>query len=175
LTDDETGEKASVEFDENPKLEALLELIDLMPEKRKAIVWYDFTLSGKKIVSRIKEEFGFKPIWLWSGTKDSRAEFDRFFNDPNCEVAVINWRLGAMSLDGLQKVANYDLYYESPVGVIDRDQAQKRLDRDGQRFPVFRYDLITKGTVDERILAFHAEGRDLFKALVKDPARALLA
>lgn len=173
IKDDETGERASIEFDENPKMDRLLDKIDELPYERKAIIFYDFTISGRKIVQRLQEELDLDPIWLWSGTKDSRKELGRFAKDPNCIVAVINNRLGSMSLDGLQYVANYDFFFESPVSVIDREQAEKRLHRDGQKRTVFRYDMITRKTVDERILAFHKEGRDLFAELMKNPARAL--
>lgn len=174
LMDDETGEKAEIVFDQNPKLDRLVELIDELPENRKAVVFYDYTLTGRTVAGRLKEELGIKPIWLWSGTKDARKELERFAQDEDCTVAVVNNRLGAMSLDGLQEVANYVFFVESPVGVIDREQAERRLVRDGQKRTVFQYDLIMRKTVDERILFFHQEGRDLFASLMKDPAKALL-
>lgn len=170
--DDETGEKAQVEFGENPKFDRLLELIDEMPPQRKAVVFYEFTYSGRKVVEAIEEQFDFKPIWLWSGTKNTKAEMERFTNDPDCAVAVVNNKLGAYSLDGLQ-VANYTFFYESPVPVIDREQAERRVRRDGQLHRVFQYDILVRGSVDQRILEFHKEGEDLFRVLLKDPARAL--
>lgn len=174
LKDDETGEKAQIEFEQNPKMDRLLELLEAVPDTRKSVIFYDFTISGRNIVKRLQEELGREPIWLWSGTRDSRRELERFSNDPDCTEAVINNRLGSMSLDGLQYVANYDFYYESPVGAIDRAQAEKRIHRDGQKRRVFRYDMVVRRTMDQRILDFHAEGADLFKALIRDPAKALL-
>jgi SNF2 family DNA or RNA helicase len=86
---------------------------------------------------------------------------------------VINNKVGAYSLDGLQEVANYTMFYESPVSPIDREQAERRLRREGQKRRVFQYDLVTRGTVDEKILTFHAEGEELFKALVRNPKSIL--
>lgn len=173
MKDDETGEKAEIVFDQNPKLERLLELVDELPESRKAVVFYAFTLSGRTIVDRLKD-MGLNPIWLWSGTKDSRKELNRFANDPKSTVAVVNNQLAAMSLDGLQHVANYDMFYESPVSSIDREQAERRLVRDGQKRTVFRYDLLVRKTVDEKIRFFHQEGADIFQALMRDPKAFLL-
>lgn len=173
LKDDETGEKAEIVFDENPKLERLLELLEEVPEGRKAVVFYAFTLSGRTIVERLRE-LKRKPIWLWSGTKSSRKELEAFCNDPARDVAVVNNQLAAMSLDGLQRVANYDFFYESPVSIIDREQAERRLVRDGQERPVFRYDLLVRKTVDEKIRAFHKEGGDLMRALMRDPEKLLV-
>lgn len=170
---DDTGEKAEIEFEENPKLDRLIELLEELPEGRKAVVFHDFTFSGRRIVERIKKELKTKPIWLWSGTKDPAEEQRRFEEDEECLCAVINNKVGAYSLDGLQYVANYTFFYESPVAVIDREQAERRLERDGQRRKVFRYDLLMRNTMDERILEFHAEGADLFDALLRNPAKVL--
>jgi hypothetical protein len=173
LKDDETGERAEIEFAENPKLDLCLDLLDSVPEGHKALVFYQYTVSGRRIAKAIKEELGCKPIWLWSGTKNPREELRRFIEDDDVPFAVINNQVGAYSLDGLQ-VANYELFFESPVGVIDRTQAERRVLRQGQKFSkVFLYDLIVEGTVDEKILAFHKEGLDLFKALLANPASML--
>lgn len=173
LKDDETGERAEIEFGENPKLERLLDLLDSLPENRKALIYYQYTVSGRRIAKEIKSELGVKPVWLWSGTKNSREEMRRFMEDDDTPYAVVNNQVGAYSLDGLQ-VANYEFFFESPVGVIDRTQAERRIIRQGQKHKTcFLYDLIVEGTVDERILEFHQEGKDLFKALLTNPARVL--
>lgn len=169
--DDTTDERAEVAFDENPKLDRLLELLEALPEDRKAIVFYEFTWSGRRIYEALKER-GLGAVWLWSGTKDSTAALSRFMDKSDCQVVVLQNRVGAYSLDGLQ-VANYALFYESPVSVIDRSQAEKRLHRSGQERRVFQYDLVVTGTCDQKILDFHAEGADILAALNGDPRRVL--
>lgn len=172
LVDDETGEKAQVVFDQNPKLDRLIELLGELPEGHKAVVFYAFTHSGRSIVERLGKEKE-KCIWLWSGTKNPRKELGRFFDDPNTTIAIVNNQLASMSLDGLQEVANYDFFYESPVGTIDRAQAEHRLVRDGQKRTVFRYDLLIKDTVDVKIRRYHSEGEDIFKALMRNAQELL--
>jgi hypothetical protein len=173
LKDDDTGEKAEVEFDDCPKLERLLDILATLPEGRKALIFYQYTVSGRRIAATLKKELKTKPIWLWSGTKTPSADIDRFIEDPDCQYAVINNQVGAYSLDGLQ-VANYEFFFESPLSVIDRSQAEKRIIRQGQKFSTcFLYDLVVQDTVDERILEFHQEGRDLFKALLTNPSKIL--
>lgn len=168
MKDDDTGEKLEVKFDENPKLERLLELLGELPEGRKAVIFYDFTTSGRWIntdLIKLKR----KPAWVWSGTKDAKGELKRFTTDPSCTELIINNKIGAFSLDGLQHVANYTFFYESPVSVLEREQASRRVRRDGQDHHVFEYDLVVKNTMDEKILMFHQEGRELFAEMVKDP------
>jgi len=172
-TDDENSERVEIEFQENPKLERLLELVEEVPEGSGACVFYAYTHSGRRIVKELKA-LGHKPIWLWSGTKDSKAELARFAKSER-PIAVLQNQIGSMSIDGLQHHANYCFFYESAVGVIDREQAERRLVRDGQEKTVFLYDLICEGTVDEKVLDFHLDGEDLMKALLRNPEKVLLS
>lgn len=164
--DDETGEKAEVAFAQNPKFDRLMELLEQLPADRKAVVFYEFTWSGRNIFNEAKK-LGLDPIWLWSGTKDARRDLANFERGKS-RLAVINHRVGAYSLDGLQ-VANYCFFYENCVSCIDREQAEKRLRRQGQKRRVYQYDLIVKGSVDQKILDYHKEGKDLFKTVLGNP------
>lgn len=170
LKDDETGARAEVEFDDNPKFDHLMELLEQLPEDRKALVFYEFTHSGRKIYRRASE-LGLRPIWLWSGTKDFRGDLARFEKDPECSVAIVNHKVGAYSLDGLQ-VANYVFVYESPVSCIDREQMERRVRRTGQKHKVFQYDLVVRGSMDAKILKYIQQGRDLYDAILRDPSVA---
>lgn len=170
MLDDETGDRAEIEFSQNPKLEELIDLVAEMPEGAKCVVFYQFTWSGRKIVSEMKRQLGLRPVWLWAGTRDVRGELARFARDPLAFPLVLQNQVGAYSLDGLQDVANYTFFYESPLSPIDREQAERRLERDGQRETVFRYDVIARGSADQRILDFHAEGDDIMQAVMREPA-----
>ena len=57
--------------------------------------------------------------------------------------------------------------YELPISSIDYTQAIERCHRPGQNKKVFIYNFITKGTVEERIMGFIQEGRDVFKSLIE--------
>lgn len=172
VADDEFGVKIKVAFDNNPKLDLLLELLDEIPVGRKAVVFVEFIYSGNLISAALKKA-KVKHVWLWSGTKDRRAAMQRFQDDPDCDVLLVQSQLGAFSLN--LQVANYVFYYESMVSALDRHQSEARCWRKGQERKVFMYDLVAAGTADERILAFHKEGNNLFAALTRDPARWLMA
>lgn len=168
--DDESGDKVQISFDTNPKLDRTVEMLQSLRDTRKAVIFYDFTWSARQLVERIRTQLDRDCIWLWSGTKDSRAALKQFSQDTETGFAVVNNRVGAFSLDGLQDVANYVFFYESPVAVIDRDQAEHRVWRPGQLRKVMEYDMVVKNSVDERILEFHKEGRDLMSAIREDPS-----
>jgi hypothetical protein len=170
MKDDDSGEKSEIAFDSNPKLDLLLDLIDEVPDDRKCIVFYDFTYSGRRISEELKKR-KIKAGWLWSGTKNWAQMEKQFREDPKFKVLVINSKKGSYGLN-LQH-ANYCFFYESPVSGIDRDQAEKRAHRTGQKHTVFMYDLLVRNSVDDKILNYQSEGRSLFQALVSDPAKVL--
>lgn len=172
VKDEEDGTRAEIEFEDNPKLDRLLELIEEVPEGNGTVIFYAFTRSGRKIVEELRK-LKYDPIWLWSGTKDPRAELARFAKSKQ-PIAVVQVQIGSMSIDGLQHSANYLMFFENCVGSIDRAQAEARLVRQGQPKKVFVYDLVVAKTVDERILQFQQEGQGLFEALMRDPEKALL-
>ena len=167
---DETGEKAELVFPSNPKLDRLVELLMELPVNRKAVVFHEFVHSGREICKAL-EKAKIKAGWLYGGTKDSRALQKQFDDDPRMTVLVTNWRVGGMALN--LQVANYCIYYESPVGVVDREQSERRTFREGQTLPGFLIDLVCKGTVDQRILDFHKQGEDVFRALLRDPGKVI--
>jgi SNF2 family DNA or RNA helicase len=165
--DDETGERAQIEFAHNPKLDLLMALIEQVPSDQKMVIFHEFTWSGARIcqaLTKLKIEFG----WLWSGTKDWTQIKEAFKDNPNFRVIVANWKKASMGLN-LQS-ASYMFFYESPVSAIERYESEGRIYRNGQKRKSMIYDVMVKDSVDERIREFHAEGRDLYKALVDNPA-----
>lgn len=170
LLDDETGAKVEVEFAINPKLDRTIELVEAIPTDCKFVIFHEYTHSGR-MLCRALTKAKIKHDWLRGGIKNAREIQDRFDHDDRYRGLVVNWRVGAYALN-LQR-ANYTLFFESPVAVIDREQAERRVERTGQTRTVFRIDMLCRKTVDNRILTFHREGDDLFKAIIRNPAKAL--
>jgi SNF2 family DNA or RNA helicase len=168
IKDDEA--RVEVEFERNPKLELTMDIIKQKPENQKVVIFHEFTRSGKEICKRLKKE-KIKHVWLWSGTEDRRGDFYKFQNDPTCTVLVLNWMVGAFALN--LQIANHVIYFESPIGCIPRDQSERRCWRKGQTKKVLMYDLVMDGGVDERILAFHQDGLDIFQSLTHEPRKVL--
>lgn len=162
---DAQGEKIEVDLPENPKLEYLDVLIDSMPPDAKMVIFHEFTKSGEAICELLRQR-KLKHGRLWSGTKDPTKQVKQFQTDKNCRFLVANSKSGGAGLN--LQVANYVCFYESPVSPIVRQQAEKRCHRDGQQHPtVFIYDLYLKGSVEEKILRYLEEGKDLFEALIE--------
>jgi SNF2 family DNA or RNA helicase len=161
--DDESGDRAQFEFADNPKLDLLVSLLHEIRPDRKVLVFHDFVHSGKVIARELTDE-GISHVRLNSKDKDPAAVLERFKTDPDCRVFV----LGTAGAYGLNlQVAQYGIFYESPVSVILRKQMVRRFERQGSEHKtVFLYDLVVRSTVDSLILAYHRQGADLFKAII---------
>ena len=160
---DDTGEH-TVRFKENPKLAALEATLYEMGNSKIVICHY-YTETGAMICDRLTE-LGFKHEWLHGGTKDKVGARKRFMEDPECRVFVMNTEAGGTGNDGLQKVAKYMLFYETPTPPDTRKQVEKRIHRPGQAERTFFIDLVMKRSMDQTILDNIAEGVDLYDAVV---------
>jgi hypothetical protein len=166
VANDEYGAKAQIEFKHNPKLDMLMQCLSEIPVGRKSVIFYEYNYSGARISAALKKAH-IKHSWIWSGAKNRKAQLERFLHDPECETLLVNHNIGAFSLN--LQCANYAFFYESPVGCIPRDQAQRRIWRTGQTLKVTIVDLVVIGGVEERIREFHKEGGDIFAAMARKP------
>jgi len=161
--DDESGTRAQFEFPTNPKLDALIAKIESVDPRHKIIVYHDFIYSADMITRELKA-LKIGHARLDGATKDTKAVRNMFNTDPRCRVLLL---VNSMGIGLNLQAARYGMYYEAPVPVITRYQTRKRIERQfSEHKSVFFYDFIMRGTVDERILQFHKEGRDLFESIV---------
>jgi SNF2 family DNA or RNA helicase len=164
--DDESGDRAQVNFKPNYKLEYLLDFIFSINPKYKWIVFHEFNYSGALISKALHAE-GMPHAWVYGKTKDPGAELRRFVGTSaaECPGLLLSNALG--SGHNLQ-IAKYGIFFEAPVSPIVRYQCRKRYERqESPHKTVFRVDLVMPGTYDESILKFHKQGQDLFDAIVR--------
>lgn len=158
FTDDETGEKAQVMFAENPKLEALCDMALSIPPHYQFIVFHEWIVSGEWI-AREFTKIGISHLLLRGRTHDPEKVL-RDFKRGEKQAIIINHKSGDFGLN-LQH-GRYLFFYESPVSVIARTQCERRVIRrysDNEWAAII--DLLMRGTLDDRVLKFHAEGKDL--------------
>ena len=152
-------------FKENPKLDKLEAMVEDMVASSKVVICYDYTSTGKMITDKLKQmKVGHE--WLYGGTKDRTATRTRFLTDPKCQVLVMNSEAGGTGNDGLQKVAKYMIFYETPTPPTTRQQTIKRIHRPGQTERSFIYDLVMRKSLDAGILEGIREGIDLHDRVV---------
>lgn len=152
-------------FDENPKLDMLEEMLGDIPHDSKCIIYHEFVLTAK-MICKMLDRNKIKYATLSGATKDPMQQMRLFLHDDKVRFMVANNESGSTGINP-QSVANYMIFYESPVSPITRKQAVKRIHREGQKRHVHYYDLVVPKSIDERILDFLAEGEDFFQAIIQ--------
>ena len=162
VAEDDEG-KVIAPLRENPKADLLIDLIGTVPVDRKVVVFYEYTASGDLAEKAMKKE-GLRCLRLWGGTKNTAEVLDKFSNDSSIKILLANSQSGGTGLN--LQVANYVIYLESPVSPIVRSQSEKRI-RPRMQKRSFVYDIVVKSSIDERILEYLKEGKDLLQAIMK--------
>ncbi len=155
---------AEQNIDESGKFEHLKEMLeDIISEGHRVLLFSQFV----KMLEIVKEWFdkdGIKYEYLTGSTKDRETVVNNFNNNESIPVFLISLKAGGtgLNLTGADYVIHYDPWWNPAV----EDQATDRAHRIGQTKNVFVYKLITKGTVEEKILKLKDKKRDLADTII---------
>lgn len=98
------------------------------PANHKVII---FAYYKRAIDFLAKRYAQWAPAVVYGESASGRNEVERFKKDPNCRLAIINWKSGGAGLN--LQVASHILFYECPTSPGDAKQAIARADRKGQQ------------------------------------------
>ncbi len=96
--------------------------------------------------------------------KDRKKEVDAFQSGDG-DLFLISLRAGGLGLN--LTAADYVIHMDPWWNPAVEDQASDRAHRIGQLRPVTVYRLVTKGTIEEKIVKLHQEKRDLAGSLLE--------
>ncbi|MGA2261028.1 MAG: DEAD/DEAH box helicase [Acidobacteriota bacterium] len=146
------------------KLEALMPQLDeVLDAGHKALVFSQFT-SMLAILKPKLEERKLAFAYLDGKTRDRQAEVERFQHDPKCRLFLISLKAGGLGLNltAAEYVFLLDPWWNPAVEM----QAVDRSHRIGQTRTVFAYRLISRDTVEEKVLELQRTKRDLADAII---------
>ena len=125
------------------KLKAFTDLVESTDDR--LIVFYNFInefAQMEKVIHQLN-----RPLSIVNGAgKELRS-----YENEHDSITFIQYQAGAMGLN-LQK-ANKVIYFTLPLSSELYEQSKKRIHRIGQDQPCFYYQLICKGSIEEKILA----------------------
>lgn len=136
-------------FDDNPKHDAVLELVDtiIATPDAKVIIWCVFHAEMDSIVKRL-ETAGIGHVRVDGKTKDTMAAIDRFNDDPLVRAYVGQVESGV----GINLVAApYVIYSSLPYKLNPYTQSLDRNYRIGQTKPVTVYRMIGRATLEAAV------------------------
>ncbi len=154
--------EAAREVKQSAKLQLLLGMLRQgVAEGRRTLVFSQFT-SMLAIISEALLGEGIRHVTLTGETRDRQAKVDAFQRG-DADVFLISLKAGGtgLTLTNADTVIHYDPWWNPAVMA----QATDRAHRIGQTRPVFVYNLIVAGSVEERMLQLQERKRKIADAI----------
>lgn len=144
------------------RIEALMELIEEC--SGKIVIWANYTANIAEIVDRLRKEYGPETVVEYHGgtSTEDRQLANNLFQDLKKEGETLvpckspvrffvgNTQTGGMGIDLFK--ASHMIFYSNNYKLEDRVQAEARAHRNGLQHKLTIHDLVTPGTVDEKII-----------------------
>jgi non-specific serine/threonine protein kinase len=146
------------------KFEAFIEMLDdILAEGHKVLVFSQF-VKMLDVLRRHCDKENIVYEYLDGSTKNRRERVERFQSDESVKLFLISLKAGGtgLNLTAADYVIHYDPWWNPAVEM----QATDRTHRIGQTKQVFAYKLITRESVEEKILALQERKRALVKNII---------
>ena len=134
-----------------------------MTNRHKVVIFFNF-IAGLELAGERLEKEGIDFASMTGSTHDRRSVVERFQNDPQCMVLLMTLKTGGVGLN--LTAADTVFIFEPWWNKAAEEQAINRLHRYGQTAKVLSYSLITKGTIEEKILQLQQQKSALFNELI---------
>ncbi len=147
--------------------ETLLEILD---NGHKALIFSQFVKHLKIVENWVKGQ-GIAYQYLDGSTPGKKREMAvNDFQAGAGDVFLISLKAGGTGLN--LTAADYVLHLDPWWNPATEDQASDRAHRIGQQRPVTVYRFVSQGTIEEQIIALHAEKRDLADQILSGTGKA---
>ena len=137
------------------KSNRLNELMSVIEETSgKIVIWATYTHDLKAIKSELDKQYGeaSSAIYFGETAQDERQEIVNKFQDPDSELRFFIGQPRTGGYGITLTAANTMVYYNNSYDLEIRLQSEDRIHRIGQGANCTYIDLITPGTIDEKIL-----------------------
>jgi len=155
-----------IDLKKNPKLDALFEFLEEVPEEEKVVVFFHYIHSIRKIQEEA-EKRGWKCVAIWGAVSiEDRTEGIRAFQkDPKVKLFLGQIRTGGIGIT--LTAGRICIFYENEYSWGIRSQAEGRLHRIGQTRSVSYIDLVMKNSIDGQILRILQDEEDIVSFIQK--------
>lgn len=156
--------KEHAEEGDSAKYEMLMELLHSLIQGQHKIVLFSQYTQMLKIMREDLERLGIRFSYLDGSSKNRLALVEEFNRDPHIWVFLISLKAGGTGLNlvGADTVILYDPWWNPAVEA----QATDRVHRIGQERKVSSYKLVTKGTIEEKILELQRRKEGLVREVI---------
>lgn len=155
----------------SPKREVLSEhILELVANNHKVLVFANF-LNALDSISGDLNEMGIDHLVMTGATRDRQHLVETFQNDETCKVFLMTLKTGGLGLN--LTAADYIFIFDPWWNKAAENQATDRSHRIGQDKTVFSYKLITRGTIEEKILELQNLKSELFDSLISSDGASI--
>lgn len=146
------------------KYDTVLEYIEeITAEGHKILVFSQF-VKMLTIMRRYLDSARVPYAYLDGKTRDRQACVEQFEQDRECKIFLISLKAGGTGLN--LTAADYVIHYDPWWNPAVEAQATDRSHRIGQDKHVFVYKIISKGTVEEKILQLQERKKELVSNII---------
>ncbi len=146
------------------KIENLFELLeDIVLNGHKVLIFANF-LGSLDLISAKATQEGYEHLLMTGSTKNRQELVDKFQNDKNIKLFLMTLKVGGVGLNLTQ--ADYVFIFDPWWNKAAQNQAIDRAHRMGQKNKVFSYEMITKGTIEEKILELQSQKQDMTDMII---------
>lgn len=177
FTVDEYGEPVALQ--ETPKLDSLIEHIELITDMGEAVVVWCRFLKSIDLISERLTKLKIPHSFMSGQTKDKYERWKNFQTSKTINVFIAQIESGGVGTELFKKDSDsrhqYMIFYENSWSADVRTQAIDRIHRIGQTSTCIYLDLILKGTIDEKILDSLEKRRTLAEEILSKARDGSLA
>jgi len=151
-------------IDTSGKFDALAEMVEeIISENHKVLVFSQF-VQMLKIVRRHLDANNTPYAYLDGSTRDREKPVNEFQKSESVRIFLISLKAGGIGLN--LTAADYVIHYDPWWNPAVEMQATDRAYRIGQTRKVFAYKLISKDSVEEKIVKLQEKKRSLVESLI---------
>lgn len=163
--------KEDIEEGDSAKYDLLMDLLDnLLVSNHKTVIFSQYTRMLQIMRDELKKRnIGFCYL---DGTSKNRMSIVKQFNETeDIPVFLVSLKAGGsgLNLTGADTVIHYDMWWNPAV----ENQATDRVHRMGQKKSVSSYKLVTKGTIEEKIIEMQRRKTGLVKQVISTDDEAM--
>ena len=141
------------------KIETLFDMLDdIILNNHKVLIFANF-LGSLDLISQKATDRGYEHLIMTGSTKNRQELVDRFQNDKDIKLFLMTLKVGGVGLNLTE--ADYVFIFDPWWNISAENQAIDRVYRIGQKNRVFAYKMITKGTIEEKIIELQSYKKDM--------------
>ena len=146
------------------KIDTLFELLsDIVSNNHKVLIFANF-LGSLDIISSRANEIGFEHLLMTGSTRNRQELVDKFNKDDDIKLFLMTLKVGGVGLNLTS--ADYVFIFDPWWNRSAENQAIDRAHRMGQQNTVFAYKMITKDTIEEKILELQNQKQDITDMII---------